>query len=69
MNRPTMRLNNAVEEAIGSGDGHHHHRPLAFASAHTVATECGAAACAERDSALKINHAEDEHYGSSRHHG
>lgn len=70
MNRPnTMRLNNAVEEAIGSGEGHHPHYPSTFASARTAAIECGAPVCQERVSSLKINHAEDEHYGMSHHQG
>ncbi len=69
MNRAnTMRLNNAVEEAIGSGDGHHH-RVSSSGFAHSASIDSGAAAPEERDSPLKFNHAEDEHYGMSHHQG
>ncbi len=65
-----MKLNNAVEEALGQGDG------LGY-----TGTESGAGGCSHgtslahsrtvggesRLSALRINHAEDEQYGM-RHH-
>jgi hypothetical protein len=66
MNRPhSMRLNNVVEEALGQGDSRHHASPSRFALSASI--ESCAAMPAERDGVLKINHAEEEHYGMSHH--
>ncbi len=66
-----MRLNNAVEEALGSsdecrgsgacggGDG------AAFATCFT--THGAAAGLGSRPASLRINHTEDENYGRSQH--
>jgi hypothetical protein len=64
-----MKLNNDVEEAIESGEGHCADsdgcRSPSIAG-FAAFTTSGAAEVLERASALKINHAEDEHYGASR---
>ena len=65
-----MKLNNAVEEALGMGDG------LGYTSAAPCGGGCsdgttlarsGTVGGETRLAALRINHAEDEHYGM-RHH-
>jgi hypothetical protein len=67
MTRPnSMKLNNAVEEALGQGDSHRHHAsPSSLALSASI--ESGAAAREEGDGVLKINHAEEERYGMSHH--
>lgn len=63
-----MRLNNAVEEALGQGedcrDGSCRN---VVATSLIPAIASGAGANVPRLAALRINHAEDEHYGR-RHH-
>ncbi len=65
-----MKLNNAVEEALGQGDGLGYTGTDSCAGGCTNATtlaRSGTVGGESRLSALRINHAEDEHYGM-RHH-
>lgn len=66
-----MRLNNAVEEALGQGDGLGSDGSASGAgecSLHVIAAQSGTIGGEMRLASLRINHAEDEHYGM-RHHG
>lgn len=65
-----MKLNNAVEEALGMGDGLGHTGTDSCVGGCTNATtfaRSGTVGGESRLSALRINHAEDEQYGM-RHH-
>ncbi|CAN5293688.1 hypothetical protein BH10CYA1_BH10CYA1_28590 [soil metagenome] len=69
-----MRLNNTVEEALGQGDGlgpdcGSSTGGCSHGAGFTRTTDGAAAGEGTRLSALRINHAEDEHYGMRSHEG
>ena len=69
-----MRLNNAVEEALGQGDGFGSDAGSCSGGCSHVAsitrtTHGAATGEGTRLSALRINHNEDEHYGMRSHEG
>lgn len=64
-----MRLNNAVEEALGQSDECRSGTPCRGTANKSVvpATVSGAVPSQARLAALRINHAEDERYGMGQH--
>lgn len=65
-----MKLNNAVEEALGSGEACEGSTFCATADGFASPsgfTARGAPLGITRLAALRINHAEDEHYGMRQH--
>ncbi len=64
-----MRLNQTIEDALGSGDCHIHSAPAAVAHHHHVTTDGGSGAPEVRPSSLRINHAHEELMGMCEHPG